>query len=90
MKIFPLFEKYFKIQIKLRLLGVNPEQYIDKDNRLATIKQLNNDVIALETKAVIENPRSKEDYKAKEKLEGCNELFNRYGDVHKRRSLKRI
>lgn len=64
-------EKYFKIQIKLRLLGVNPEQYIDKDNRLATIKQLNNDVFALETKAVIENPRSKEDFKAKEKLEAA-------------------
>ena len=65
------FEKYFKIQIKLRLIGVNPEQYIVKDDRLATIKQLNNDVIALETKAVIENPRSKEDYKAKEKLEAA-------------------
>ncbi|MDA9368633.1 DEAD/DEAH box helicase family protein [Flavobacteriaceae bacterium] len=66
-----IFEKYFKIQIKLRLIGVNPEQYIVKDNRLATIKQLNNDVFALETKAVIENPRSKEDHKAKEKLEAA-------------------
>ena len=70
-KNISIFEKYFKIQIKLRLLGVNPEQYIVKDNRLATIKQLNNDVIALKTMAVIENPRSKEDYKAKEKLEGA-------------------
>ena len=65
------FEKYFKIQIKLRFMGVNPDRYIVKDNRLATIKQLNNDVFALETKAVIENPRSKEDYKAKEKLEAA-------------------
>ena len=52
-------------------MGVNPDRYIVKDNRLATIKQLNNDVFALETKAVIENPRSKEDYKAKEKLEAA-------------------
>lgn len=66
-----IFEKYFKIQIELRSLGVIPDRYIVKDNRLATIKQLNNDIFALETKAVIENPRSKEDYKAKEKLEAA-------------------
>ena len=66
-----IFEKYFKIQIELRSLGVIPDRYIVKDNRLATIKQLNNDIFALETKAVIENPRSKEDYKAKEKLESA-------------------
>jgi hypothetical protein len=66
-----IFEKYFKMQIELRSLGVIPDRYIVKDNRLATIKQLNNDIFALETKAVIENPRSKEDYKAKEKLEAA-------------------